>query len=107
MSRYQIPLRQEHLATMPHAEAWVGWDNPLHTFFAQVLNPDLPEDQPEAVFWIGTAPGAVTSILALNAQMWPWAVIPGAVLYHLAKDYEARTEPTALQHHVITLFRRS
>jgi hypothetical protein len=107
MSRYEIPLRPEHLATMPRALAVVGWDNPLQTFFAQVLNPDLPEDQPEAVFWIGTAPQACPDVVALVRAMGPWATIPVRVLADLTRDRAQATPPTALQQNVSTLFRRS
>jgi hypothetical protein len=97
MSRYQIPVRPEHLATMPNAQAFVGWDNPLQTFYGQVLDPNRPADQPEAVFWIGAVPHAYPDVVAFGLAMAPWAQVPMRVLAALVRDRALATPPTPLQ----------
>lgn len=106
MSRYAIPVQPAVLATRPHLQAAVGWDNPMQTFFGQVLDPSLPDDQQEAVLWIGTTHASIPGIQALIARMAPWAVIPSAIRLQLCKDYDARTAPTPLQQAVHGLFSR-
>jgi hypothetical protein len=97
MSRYPIPVRPEILVTMPGAEAVVGWDPPLQTFFGQVLDPNRPEDQPESVFWIGTAPNEYTDLLVFRTAMAPWADVHAQTLARLADDRASSPPPTLLQ----------
>jgi hypothetical protein len=70
MSRYSIPAQQPGLTVI------VGWDNPLTTFFAQVFNPSIDEDEDACLLWIGTAPEAIPTVAALQAQLAGWATIP-------------------------------
>jgi hypothetical protein len=104
MSRYQIAVHPAHLATMPRAEGYVGWDTPLQTFFGQVLDPDRPEGEPEAVFWIGASDRHCPDLVAFAQAMQPWAPIPMRVLALLAQDRDQSPPPTALQRRMIDLF---
>lgn len=106
MSRYKIDVRHKILTAMPHAEAWAGWDNPLQTFFGQVLDPDIPVTQEEAVFWIGTSYAAITTVEELCHRLREWATVPGEVLGQLQKEYDARTAPTIVQLAAEWLFSR-
>jgi hypothetical protein len=55
MSRYTIPAQDPDLTVI------VGWDNPLLTFFAQVFNASIADDDEACVLWIGTAPQAIST----------------------------------------------
>ena len=50
MNRYSIPALHLGLTVI------VGWDNPLVTFFAQVFDPLIEEDEEACLLWIGTVP---------------------------------------------------
>ena len=52
VSRHQVPLRPGVAAS----SAWIGWDRPFLTFFAQVFAP-YPEDLEEEfeILWVGTS----------------------------------------------------
>jgi hypothetical protein len=50
MSRYSIPTQDPRLTVI------VGWDNPLATFFSQVFDPSIEDDDEAELLWIGTAP---------------------------------------------------
>jgi hypothetical protein len=91
MSRYSISAQQSGLTVI------VGWDNPLVTFFAQVFDPSIAEDVEACLLWIGTAPGAIPTVAALQAQLTGWATIPPAILDCLTRDQHAATPPTPLQ----------
>ena len=91
MSRYRIPAQDPDLTVI------VGWDNPLATFFVQVFNPSIDEDEDACLLWIGTAPGAIPTVAALQAQLTGWATIPPAILDCLVRDQQAATPPTPLQ----------
>ena len=91
MSRYRIPAQD------PGLTASVGWDNPLTTFFAQVFDPSIEEDAEACLLWIGTAPEAIPTVAALQAQLVGWATIPDDIVARLRRDQHAATPPTPLQ----------
>ena len=91
MSRYSVPAQH------PALTVTVGWDNPLATFFAQVFDPSIEEDAEACLLWIGTAPEAIPTVAALQAQLAGWATIPPAIVDHLTRDQQAATPPTPLQ----------
>jgi hypothetical protein len=91
MSRYSIPAQQPGLTVI------VGWDNPLQTLFAQVFDPFIEDDEAACLLWIGTAPEAIPTVAALQAQLTGWATIPPAILDCLTRDQHAATPPTPLQ----------
>ena len=63
MSRYSLPAQQPGLTVI------VGWDNPLQTLFAQVFDPSIEDDEAACLLWIGTAPEAIPTVAALQAQL--------------------------------------
>ena len=91
MSRYSIPAQQPGLTVI------VGWDNPLQTLFAQVFDPSIEDDEAACLLWIGTAPGAIPTIAALQAQLVGWATIPPDIVERLTRDQQTATPPTPLQ----------
>jgi hypothetical protein len=91
MSRYSIPAQQQGLTVT------VGWDNPLCTLFAQVFDASIEDDEAACLLWIGTAPGAIPTVAALQAQLAGWATIPPDIVDRLVRDQQAATPPTPLQ----------
>jgi hypothetical protein len=91
MSRYSIPAQH------PALTVTVGWDNPLATFFAHVFDPSIEEDADACLLWIGTAPEAISTVAALQAQLAGWATIPADIVARLLRDQHAATPPTPLQ----------
>src|SRR5262244_2912011 len=85
MSRYCIPSQRPGLTVI------VGWDNPLRTLFAQVFNPWIEEDADACLLWIGTAPEAIPTLAALQAQLVGWATIPDDIVDHLLRDQQTAT----------------
>lgn len=88
-------MSQYKFATSTHTII-VGWDDPLHTYFAQVWNGD-PEseetthnqevDEPEPVLWTGTSSDEVPSLNALAASLATHGQIPSEILKGLRRDY--------------------
>jgi len=70
---------------------------PNTTFFAQVFDPSIEEDAEACLLWIGTAPEAIPTVTALQAQLVGWATIPADIVDHLRRDQHAATPPTPLQ----------
>ncbi len=91
MSRYSIPAQN------PALTVTVGWDNPLVTLFAQVFDPSIEEDAEACLLWIGTAPEAIPTVAALQAQLADWATLPPDIVERLIRDQHAATPPTPLQ----------
>ena len=87
MSRYSIPAQD------PRLQVVVGWDNPLVTLFAQVFDPSIEEDEEACLLWIGTAPEAIPTVAALQAQLVGWATIPADIMDRLLHDQHAATPP--------------
>jgi len=97
MSRYHFPAQD------PRFTVVVGWDNPLATFFAQVFDPSIEDDDETDVLWIGTAPQAISTVAALQVQLAGWATIPAALVARLTRDQQAATPPTPLQRWTLQL----
>ena len=91
MSRSHFPAQDPRLTVV------VGWDNPLATFFAQVVSPAIEEDDDAVILWIGTAPQAIPTVAALQAQLAGWATLPAALVAQLTREQQAATPPTPLQ----------
>jgi hypothetical protein len=81
----------------PGLTAIVGWDNPLTTFFAEVVDPSIEEDEEAYVLWIGTEPEAIPTVAALQARLAGWATIPAEIVDRLTRDQQTATPPTPLQ----------
>lgn len=83
MSRHPIPIR----VGIEASSAWIGWDRPLLTFFAQVFveNPNDPEEEVE-ILWRGTCerelPRPVDAIVLLE----PFCEIPAEIAAQLEID---------------------
>jgi len=91
MSRYSVPAQDPGLTVI------VGWDTPLTTFFAEVFDPSIEEDDVAYLLWIGTDPQALPTVAALQAQLAGWTTIPADIVDRLTRDQQAATPPTPLQ----------
>ena len=88
MSRYEIPARDPNLRVV------VGWDNPLKTFFAQVIRPapiyddeNDDEDEDESMLlWVGTEPCAVVTVDDLATHLAPFADLASDIVNQLRAD---------------------
>ena len=75
----------------PAHEVVVGWDPPLRTFFAQVLDTaGDEEDGTYEVLWIGTRFQEVLNPATIIAAVAPFAAVPADLFGQLARD--RRTE---------------
>jgi hypothetical protein len=61
------------------------------------FDPSIEDDEAACLLWIGTAPGAIPTVAALQAQLVGWATIPPAILDCLTHDQQTATPPTPLQ----------
>jgi hypothetical protein len=69
----------------------------LCTLFAHVFDPSIEEDADACLLWIGTAPGAIPTVAALQTQRAGWATIPPDIVARRTRDQHAATPPTPLQ----------
>lgn len=91
MSRYHIP------GYTPGLTIHVGWDNPLQTFFAQVVDHEIDNEEESMLVWVGTDLCDVPTLAALLDRLAAWAVLPPEVMGQLTRDQAAATPPTSLQ----------
>jgi hypothetical protein len=75
MSRHEIPGRT------PELEVVVGWDNPLQTFFTQVLPPGDEDD--DILLWLGTNWGEHPTPESLVAPLAPYARLDAGLVAEL------------------------
>ncbi len=101
MSRYSVPTQHPGLTVI------VGWDNPLMTFFAQVFDPSIEDDEAACLLWIGTTPEAIPTVAALQAQLAGWAALPPDLVDRLTRDQQTATPPTPLQRWAHQLLHRT
>jgi hypothetical protein len=101
MSRYSIPaLHSEH-------QIVVGWDSPLASFFAEVIDQNLEaaiargecseEEVEPMLLWVGAIPGEIPTLEQLQAVIAPFAVIPNDTIAQLQSDYDQPWSPSPMQ----------
>jgi hypothetical protein len=81
----------------------VGWDNPLHTFFAQVMRPACAAAEDERVAWVGTEPQEIATVAQLCTHLRPSVAIPVAMQAQLTRDQASSLPPSALQARLVQL----
>ncbi|MET0415793.1 MAG: hypothetical protein ABW022_07210 [Actinoplanes sp.] len=86
MSRHEIASPD---STNP-LEVVVGWDPPLGTFFAQVWDRSLDEDDPDAeLLWIGCTPGEITDPRQVLNAVGAWVTVPPDLVHTLNAEAHA------------------
>ncbi len=114
MSRYVIAAKDErqHLCI-------VGYDNPLQTYFAQVLEretfdaeelrdtkvEELQFDDEHIALWIGTHPFEISHISELRIRLAKYAEVPKGIWLQLAQDRSQRSALTTLQQEMHALIK--
>lgn len=84
MSRHELAPRRDGL------EVVVGWDPPLCTFFAQVWDRTIDEDDPAAeLLWVGCAPRELRDVQQVVDAVAPWALVPDSVVGALYAEAHA------------------
>lgn len=93
MSRHEIPAKH------PGFTVAVGWDNPLTTFFAQVVDESADDGDDPVVLWLGGSNREVLRPEDLVAPLAPYADLTAAHLDQLRADRAADADrgPTDLQ----------
>ena len=93
MSRYIIPAYETRYHVV------VGWDAPLATFFGEVWDITVPDEDDEAacVVWAGAALRALPTVDALQTCLEAFATIPHAVSVQLQQDCAATSPRSPLQ----------
>ena len=82
VSRHTIPGRK------PNHRVVVGWDPPLVTFFVQIIDPTLPDEE-QVIHWVGADyPGQISTLVKLMDAMIPYAKMPPPILAQLLYDRE-------------------
>jgi hypothetical protein len=66
-------------------EVWVGWDPPLGTYFADVIDTD-PTGEDTIVASVGNTPGEVTTVGTLAIIVGPYAEFTGDIARRLVSD---------------------
>ena len=80
MSRHALdPFEARH-------DVVVGWDSPLNTFFAQVLDTEAGDDLDYEVLWIGTSFDEVPDPAGVISAIRPFAAVPDGLLATLQQD---------------------
>ena len=83
MSRYTIPVLDEK------HEVVVGWDAPLNTFFVQVYDHSIENEDEQLVIWEGAMPPRIHNLDFVVATVKPFTPsphIPADVLKNLLRD---------------------
>lgn len=93
MARIQISAED---VSNPNHEVFVGYDSPFESYFAQVYDQTLSEDE-NPVYWVGTEVREIKSIYNLAIMLEPFCTLSEDMRAKLKADFDNRTEPTALQ----------
>jgi hypothetical protein len=95
MSRHILPAKDANFTVV------IGWDNPLHTFFTQVVRGNMFDDDESdpVILWIGGDFGEVSDPSELAAPLAPYADLTQEHLAQLRADRAAHSgrRPTPAQ----------
>jgi len=94
MSRYQIPaIHRNH-------EAFVGWDAPMTTFFAQVFDRNVKDRDEQLLLWMGDDDRAIPTLQHLQDAIADFATIPTNIIEKLQADNDQpwAASPLQMQH---------
>lgn len=93
----------------PNQSVVVGWDNPLQTYFAQVYDSNVDEDE-NPVLWLGAMPGReIDSVADLQLKLVESGYvtcIPLNIQDQLSREKVTASRPTPLQQTVKNMFRQ-
>lgn len=102
MGRSRIP------ANNPNQHIILGWDKPLETFFAQVYDSTVDEDE-NPILWLGATPGdEINSVEQLQdrlSQSGYLSYIPPSTQLELARQQKESEPPSPLQRKIKDIFR--
>lgn len=102
MSRYQINPYQSDLYLI-----YVGYDQPMRTFFATVEDQTIAEDEDSLVLWLGTSYDEIIDPQQLGQLIAGYASIPESVLTQLKNDKRKPFSPSPLQAWAEDLFHQN
>lgn len=91
MSQHLLPALPKYAG----ATIRIGWDRPLNTYFASVVDhrEDAPEDAP--FLWIGQQPGEILNPARVIKAVAPYAVIPDGLAAALLADSQQPAGPVS------------
>ena len=102
MSRYTIPAHAARYHVV------VGWDAPLATFFGEVWDRTVPDEDDDAacVLWAGAALSALPTVDALQTCLEAFATIPADIVTQLQQDCATTRPRSPLQERMVQLLAR-
>jgi len=95
MSRHQLVQRPDLAGPARRLDIVVGWDGPLQTFFAHVVDLDADEaSKDRTLLWLGTRWKGEPSARRVLDALVPWAVRPHDLFGTLMaeRDRDVRTD---------------
>jgi hypothetical protein len=101
MSRYKIP------ADDPRYDVIVGFDDPLDTFFGQIFDTTVPEEDDNCVLWVGATLQALPTVDVLQDCLHAYATIPPEVMAQLRHDHATTRPRSPLQEEMLQMLSRS
>lgn len=105
MSRYNLPSKNEKFKVV------VGYDSPLQTFFAQVIDieKEKNDDEDYMIFQVGSDPKEplVRTVEELKNKIEDYASIPLYMEQNLKEDLIDSPPPSPLQKMIAKWFRES
>ncbi|MBW4533194.1 MAG: hypothetical protein KME09_04590 [Pleurocapsa minor HA4230-MV1] len=96
MSKYKIDSEQYLI--------YVGYDQPLRTFFATVEDLNLSEDEDGLLLWVGTDYDEITDLNQLDCLVAEYSSIPDEIILKLDEDSKQPFEPSPFQIQTETFF---
>ncbi len=80
MSRHIVQARDKKY------EIVLGWDSPLNTYFAQVYDRSIEDEDDQLILWEAGTPKPIHDLEQLTRIVWKYAVVPQDILTRLYRD---------------------
>ncbi len=80
MSRYFVPARDKKYKVV------LGWDPPLNTYFAQVYDHSITDEDEQLILWEAGTPKPIHDLDQLAWLVYEYAEVPQDILTKLYRD---------------------
>lgn len=80
MSRYIVPARDKKY------EVVLGWDPPLNTYFAQVYDHSIKDEDEQLILWEAGTSEPIHDLEKLARIVWDYAAVPQDIMTKLYRD---------------------
>jgi hypothetical protein len=76
-----------HVTNKENIEVVIGWDNMLQTYFCQIKDHDVEDEEEQTLFWVPNPPERLYEIENLRRATQSWSHAPSPEVFNLVQGF--------------------